>query len=68
MGDVGDEIISLLKFKKKLADLGHFYTSYNNIDHLKLQFSNQLDKQLQQQAQAEFAQVKQPIELIIPGE
>ena len=43
-GDIGDEIISLLNFKKKLASLGHFYTSYNNIEHLKLQFSDQLEK------------------------
>ncbi|MDD5322393.1 MAG: COR domain-containing protein [Methylococcales bacterium] len=44
LGDIGDEIISLLNFKKKLADLGHFYTSYNNIEHLKLKFSDQLEK------------------------
>ena len=43
-GDIGDEIISLLNFKKKLTSLGHFYTSYNNIEHLKLQFSVQLEK------------------------
>ncbi len=43
-GDIGDEIISLLNFKKKLAAMGHFSTSYNNIDHLKLQFSDQLEK------------------------
>ena len=43
-GDIGDEIISLLNFKKKLASLGHFYTSYNNIEHLKLQFNDQLEK------------------------
>ncbi len=42
--NIGDEIITLLNFKKKLAALGHFYTSYNNIEHLKLQFSDQLEK------------------------
>ena len=50
-----DELIkpSLLKeyhtvedFKKKLGDLGHFYTSYDNIEHLKRQFRDQLDKLL----------------------
>ena len=34
------EILSLLSFKEKL---GHFYTSYDNIDHLKHHFRNQLD-------------------------
>lgn len=42
--DIGDEIISLLNFKKKLKSLGHFPTSYNNIEHLKLQFNDQLEK------------------------
>jgi hypothetical protein len=63
MGDIGDEIISLLQFKKKLADLGHFCTSYDDINHLKLHFN----EQLQQQAQAELEQAKQPIELMISG-
>ncbi len=44
MGDIGDEILTLLNFKKKLADLGHFYTSYDNIEHLKRQFKDQLEK------------------------
>ena len=43
-GSIGDEIISVLNFKKKLATLGHFYTSYNNIADLKLQFNDQLEK------------------------
>jgi hypothetical protein len=43
MGDISDEVTSLLAFKKKLKELGHFYTSYKNTDDLKLQFSNQLD-------------------------
>jgi hypothetical protein len=43
-GDIGDEIISLINFKKKLASLGHFYTNYDNIADLKLQFSDQLEK------------------------
>jgi internalin A len=44
MGNITDEINSLLKFKKKLVDLGHFYTGYDNIEHLKRQFRDQLDK------------------------
>jgi hypothetical protein len=43
---VGDEVLSLLQFKKKLADLGHFYTGYDNIEHLKRQFRDQLDRLL----------------------
>ena len=34
----------LMAFKKRLADIGHFYTSYNNIDDLKYQFRKQLDR------------------------
>jgi hypothetical protein len=41
-GDIKDEINSVLDFKKKLADLGHFHTSYDDINHLKLQFNEQL--------------------------
>jgi internalin A len=41
---IGDEIISLLNFKKKLASLGHFYTSYDNISDLKLKFNDKLEK------------------------
>ena len=41
-----EDFISLLAFKKKLKDLGHFYTSYDNIEHLKRQFRDQLDKML----------------------
>jgi hypothetical protein len=46
MGDIDEDVVSLLQFKKKLAGLGHFYTSYNNIEDLKLQFRDQLDKLL----------------------
>jgi hypothetical protein len=48
MGNLGDEVLSLLQFKKKLASLGHFYTMYNNIEHLQRQFRDQLDKLLGQ--------------------
>lgn len=43
-GEITEEIISLLKFKDKLKDLGHFYTNYNDINNLKNQFSSQLTK------------------------
>jgi len=33
----------LISFKKRLGDIGHFYTRYINIDSLKLQFLQQLD-------------------------
>lgn len=44
MNDINDEVLTLLAFKKKLADLGHFYTGYDNIEHLKRQFKDQLEK------------------------
>lgn len=46
MEQITDEIQSLLDFKKKLLDLGHFRTIYENIDDLKFQFKNQLEKVL----------------------
>ena len=39
-----DDLLSLLTFKKKLAALGHFHTTYKDIAELKLHFSGQLDK------------------------
>jgi internalin A len=47
MGTIGDEVMSLLQFKKKLQDLGHFCTNYDNIEHLKRQFRDQLDRLLE---------------------
>lgn len=41
-----DDLLSLFRFKKRLKDLGHFYTSFANTDDLKLRFRNQLDKLL----------------------
>ncbi len=38
------EIITLLNFKQKLSELGHFHTIYNNIDDLKNKFVEQLEK------------------------
>ena len=39
--------MSLLAFRKKLEGLGHFPTNYDNIEHLKRQFRDQLDKLLE---------------------
>lgn len=43
-GDLNDDVLSLLQFKKKLNNLGHFFTSYKNIDELKFKFDQQLNK------------------------
>ena len=43
--DPNDRSANDLKlFKKRLSDIGHFYTVYNNIDDLKYQFRKQLDR------------------------
>jgi hypothetical protein len=39
-----DDLASLFAFKKKLAELGHFHTTFDNIEHLKRHFSDQLAK------------------------
>ena len=41
--DLGQEINTLLKFKRKLKKLGHFYTTYNSVEDLQKRFRNQLD-------------------------
>lgn len=46
-GDINDSIKTLLDFKDRLKNLGHFRTNYNNIEDLKFQFRNQLDKLLE---------------------
>jgi hypothetical protein len=43
-GSLTDDVLSLLQFKKKLGDLGHFCTPYKNIDELKFKFNQQLEK------------------------
>jgi hypothetical protein len=45
---ITDEINTLLAFKKKIGELGHFYSAYRNIDNLQNQYRNQLDKFLMQ--------------------
>ena len=44
MSEITPNIMSLLKFKEKLKELGHFQTNYADINDLKFQFSNQLTK------------------------
>ena len=44
MSEINDQILSLLNFKKKLSTLGHFFTTYKEINDLKFQFSEQLVK------------------------
>jgi Leucine-rich repeat (LRR) protein len=41
-----EDLKSLWAFQDKLDKLGHFRTNYTNIEHLKLQFRDQLDKML----------------------
>ncbi len=43
-GNLNEDIISLLQFKNKLFQLGHYITTYTSIDDLKFQFDQQLDK------------------------
>jgi hypothetical protein len=38
----------LWAFRKKLDRLGHFWTGYDSVEHLKLQFRDQLDKLLEE--------------------
>ncbi|WP_149276994.1 DUF4062 domain-containing protein [Pareuzebyella sediminis] len=47
-GSITDEINTLLAFKKKIGELGHFYTEYTNIDNLINKYRTQLDKYFQQ--------------------
>lgn len=44
--DISAEILTLLDFKKKLKDLGHFFTKYESTPDLHLQFKRQLEKHL----------------------
>ena len=44
MSQITPEVLSLLNFKQKLSDLGHFYTIYADINDLKHQFGEQLIK------------------------
>lgn len=44
MADIDDSVLSLIQFKKKLKELGHFFTVYKNIDELILKFDGQINK------------------------
>ncbi len=48
LDEINSEILSLLEFKKKLKALGHYPTTYKDIDDLKYQFGEQLNKLLPQ--------------------
>lgn len=41
-----EDLESLWAFQERLGKLGHFYTTYNDVEHLKRQFRDQLDKLL----------------------
>jgi hypothetical protein len=46
-GDITAEFLTVLRFKEKLSKLGHFHTVYNDAEHLKRQFRDQLDRLLE---------------------
>lgn len=43
-GQIGEEIITMLEFKKKLATLKHYVSTYTSIEDLKWKFNRQLEK------------------------
>jgi hypothetical protein len=43
IGSITEEFTTLLAFKKKITNLGHYRTSYTSIEDLKLKFQQQLD-------------------------
>ncbi|MDJ0902648.1 MAG: GUN4 domain-containing protein [Xenococcus sp. MO_188.B8] len=60
-----DDILSLLNFKKKLSELGHFHSTFNDINHLKYLFDHQLNKfipKLTDKIEAASQQEKQELE------
>lgn len=54
-----NDLMSLWTFQQKLSSLGHYYTVYRNIEDLKFQFSQQLDK-LAAEGFIEFNPAKEP--------
>ena len=54
------DIMSLLNFKQKLSDLGHFYTVYADINDLKYKFSEQLTKFLPKLTDISPTKIEQP--------
>ncbi|CAN5782740.1 hypothetical protein BH24BAC1_BH24BAC1_40890 [soil metagenome] len=43
-GSINKDMLSLLTFKEKLSQLGHFYSTYQNVEALQLKFGQQLEK------------------------
>ncbi|MBE7383927.1 MAG: leucine-rich repeat domain-containing protein [Leptolyngbya sp. SIO1E4] len=54
MSSITPEIMTLLNFKQKLSDMGHFYQNYADINDLKHQFGEQLVKVLPQLTEVEL--------------
>lgn len=46
MSRITPEILTLLNFKQKLSDMGHFYQPYDDANDLLRQFGDQLTKLL----------------------
>lgn len=64
-GQIRPEIMTLLNFKERLHNLGHFHTIYADINDLKHKFSEQLNKIMQKLAgeiEPAFHQEQQEIE------
>lgn len=55
-GAITEEINTLLAFKEKIGNLGHFFTEYTNTDNLINKYRTQLDKYLPQ-----FSDVSTPL-------
>jgi hypothetical protein len=47
-GNITAEITTLLAFKQKLSNLGHYHTEYTSIQDLLLQFREQLEQMIEQ--------------------
>lgn len=45
-GNISEEILTLLRFKKKLSNLGHFCTNYRSTEDLHLKLKRQLEKHI----------------------
>ena len=70
-GQIGPEIMTLLNFKERLHNLGHFHTSYADINDLKHKFSEQLNKimpKLAGEIEPAFHQEQQEIEQALKRE
>jgi formylglycine-generating enzyme required for sulfatase activity len=63
LGDITDEILTLVNFKKKLQKIGHFYPPYTSIEDLKHRFSVQIDKFLPELLKAK----QEPIKIQTPS-